>query len=78
MNYQGTTFKSFLIVLPIMFLPMMLVGGISMISSMNVALITLTVLGLLGILFRKQLLNICVNQFNNRKYALAEGFRKTE
>ncbi len=78
MNYQGTTFKSFLIVLPIMFIPMMLVGGISMISSMNVALFTLTVLGLLGVLFRKQLINICVNQFNNRKYALAEGFRKTE
>ena len=78
MNYQGTTFKSFLIVLPIMFIPMMIVGGISMISSMNVALLVLTILGLLGIIFRKQLITLCVNQFNNRKYALAEGFRKTE
>lgn len=78
MNYQGTTFKNFLIVIPIMFIPMMLVAGISMISSMEVALWVLIGLGLLGILFRKQLTTLCVNQFNNRKYALAEGFRKTE
>lgn len=78
MNYQGTTFKSFLIVLPIMFVPIMIIYGITMISSMKVALLVLTFLGLLGIVFRKQLITICVKQFNNRKYALAEGFRKTE
>ena len=78
MNYQGTTFKSFLIVLPIMFVPIMTIYGITMISSMKVALLVLTFLGLLGIVFRKQLITICVKQFNNRKYALAEGFRKTE
>lgn len=78
MNYQGTTFKNFLIVIPIMFIPMMLVAGISMISSIKVALWVLIGLGLLGIILRKQLTTICVNQFNNRKYALAEGFRKSE
>jgi hypothetical protein len=78
MNYQGTTFKNFLIIIPIMFIPMMLVAGVSMISSMEVALWVLIGLGLLGIIFRKQLTTLCVNQFNNRKYALAEGFRKTE
>ena len=29
-----------------------------------------------GILLRKQLLTLCVHQFNRRKYALAEGFRQ--
>jgi len=78
MNYQGTTFKSFLIVLPIMFVPMIIVGGVSSFASVNVALIILTLLGLTGILFRKQMLNLCVNQFNKRKYALNEGFRQVE
>jgi hypothetical protein len=78
MNYQGTTFKSFLIVMPMMFVPMIIVGAISAIASINIALIILATMGLAGILFRKQLINICVNQFNRRKYALNEGFRQVE
>lgn len=78
MNYQGTTYKNFLIVLPLMFLPMIMVGVLSSIASMNVALWTLTIFGLLGILFRKQLITLCVTQFNRRKYVMAEGFREGE
>ncbi|MDR3652080.1 MAG: DUF5687 family protein [Paludibacter sp.] len=78
MNYQGTTYKNFLIVLPLMFLPMIIVGVLSSLASMNIALWTLTILGLLGILFRKQLITLCVNQFNRRKYLMAEGFREGE
>jgi hypothetical protein len=78
MNYQGTTYKSFLIILPIMFLPMILVGVIWAIASITVALWSLTILGLIGILLRKQMISICVNQFNKRKYILAEGFREGE
>jgi hypothetical protein len=78
MNYQGTTYKSFLIVLPIMLLPMLIVGTISTLFSPAAALWALTLLGITGILFRKQLISICVNQFNRRKYKLAEGFREGE
>ncbi len=78
MNYQGTTFKSFLIVMPMMFVPMALIGIISIFASANVALSVLAGLGLLGILFRKQLITLCVNQFNKRKYALLNGFREVE
>jgi len=78
MNYQGTTYKSFLIVLPIMFLPMLIVGLMSMIFSLAAALWTLTILGFTGIVLHKQLITICVNQFNKRKYKLAEGFREGE
>jgi len=76
MNYQGTTFKNFLIVMPILFLPMLLVWVLTTLASISVALWTLTAMGAMGILFRKQLITICVNQFNRRKYALAEGFRE--
>jgi hypothetical protein len=76
MNYQGTTYKSFLIVLPIMFLPMIIVGVMSKLFSLPIALWSLTFMGILGILFRKPLINMCINQFNRRKYKLAEGFRE--
>ncbi len=78
MNYQGTTYKSFLIVLPIMFLPMIIVAAVSAIAGITVALWSLTTLGILGIAFRNQLITVCVNQFNRRKYKLAEGFRESE
>jgi hypothetical protein len=78
MNYQGTTYKSFLIIMPIMLLPMLIVFGLTTFASISVALGTLTGLGILGIIFRNQLLTLCVNQFNRRKYVLAEGFRESE
>lgn len=78
MNYQGTTFKSFLIVLPIMFVPMILVTVISTFFSMTMALWVLTILGFAGIVLRQPILKLCVNQFNSRKYKLAEGFRQGE
>ena len=78
MNYQGTTYKSFLIVLPIMFIPMGIVWVLSTFVSLAAALWTLTGLGLVGILLRKPLITVCVNQFNRRKYKLAEGFREAE
>ena len=78
MNYQGTTYKSFLIVLPIMFLPMAIVGILSTFVSLAAALWTLTILGLVGLVLRKPLIKMCVNQFNRRKYKLAEGFREAE
>lgn len=78
MNYQGTTFKSFFIVIPIMFVPMIIVGVLSSLASITVALWTLSVMGLAGILFRNSLITVCVNQFNRRKYKLAEGFREGE
>ena len=78
MNYQGTTYKSFLIVLPIMFLPMLIVYILSTLVSLPIALWTLVLLGIIGILFRNQLINLCVGQFNRQKYKLAEGFREGE
>jgi hypothetical protein len=78
MNYQGTTYKSFLIVVPIMILPMIIVGTLSAFFSLKVALWTLTLLGITGIVFRNFLITLCVNQFNRRKYKLTEGFRESE
>lgn len=78
MNYQGTTFKNFIIVVPIILLPMFLIWVLSLFVSINAALFILGAAGFAGILFHKPLINLCAEQFNNRKYALAEGFRESE
>lgn len=78
MNYQGTTYKNFLIILPLMFVPIIILSLLTYIISQAAALWTLALLGLAGILFQKQLITLCVNQFNKRKYKMAEGFRQGE
>jgi hypothetical protein len=77
-NYQGTTFKNFLIVIPMMFLPMALIGGLSFFIETYIILLILSGMGLLGIIFHQPLITLCVKQFNKRKYDLAMGFRESE
>jgi hypothetical protein len=77
-NYEGTSFKNILVALSMMFLPMALVGGLSFFIETYIILLILAGIGLLGIIFHKQLITLCINQFNKRKYILAQGFRESE
>jgi len=78
MNYQGMTYKNYLIIFPIIFVPMIVVAVLSYFASLWVALGTLSIIGLAGILLRKPILNSLVSLFHDRKYKLAEGFREGE
>ena len=78
MNMQGVTYKNFLVMIPLLVVPMALIGIFSLFDAKNIALIILAALGLAGIIFWKQLLEITEKQFLKRKYALCEGFRKKE
>ena len=77
-NYQGTTFKSFLIMLPVLLIPMIIVGVLSSIFNTMVALWTIAILGILGLVCHKPILSLCVKQFNTQKYKMAQGFREHE
>jgi hypothetical protein len=69
-NYQGTTFKNFLIVIPMMFFPMALVDILSFFVEMYVIMAILADTGLIGIVLHKQMLTLCINQFNKPFTAL--------
>lgn len=77
-NYQGTTYKSFLIVLPILFIPMIVIGTASLIGQTNIGLLIMGLLGLAGFLFREKLIDLSVKLLNKRKYIIAQGFREKE
>ena len=76
-NYQGTTYKSFLIVLPILFLPMIIMSIASALGNPNMGLVVMGSLGLIWFLFREKILDLTVKLFNRRKYIMAAGFRET-
>lgn len=78
MNYQGTTYKNFLIVLPMMFFPMVFISILSAFSVAHFGLVILSIMGFIGIIFQRQLLKFAEKQFLKRKYAMSEGFRKKE
>jgi hypothetical protein len=77
-NQQGTSFKNIFVAISMIFFPMMLVGGLSFFIKTYIILMILAGIGLLGIIFHKQLITVCINQFNKRKYILAQGFRESE
>lgn len=77
-NYQGTTYKSFLIILPIMFIPILLAGVLNIFTTYNVIMLIFGVLGLLGMLLLPVQMKLSTQHYNKRKYAMAEGFREKE
>jgi hypothetical protein len=76
MNMQGASYKNFIIVIPLVVLPSMLIVIFNLFSAIHIALIILALLGLAGILFREPLLKMIEQQFLRRKYVLCTGFRK--
>lgn len=78
MNMQGVSYKNFIVMIPLLLVPILLVNLFALFSASHVGLIILSLLGLAGILFREPLLRVTEKQFLKRKYALCTGFRKKE
>ncbi|NLO71622.1 MAG: hypothetical protein GX102_11920 [Porphyromonadaceae bacterium] len=78
LNYQGTTYKSFLIIIPVMFLPGVLAVILNLFLTFNQILLVFGIIGLIGIFLLPLQINLSTGHFNKRKYAMAEGFRKKE
>jgi len=78
MNFQGTSFKNFLIVLPVMFLPSLIAFITGLFTDKMVSLWIIGGVGFLGIMLYKPVLDLCEKQFLKKKYYMADGFRATE
>jgi peptidoglycan/LPS O-acetylase OafA/YrhL len=78
MNMQGVSYKNFLVMIPLLVIPISLISLFALFSATYIALIIIALMGLAGILFRDSLLSVIEKQFLRRKYALCTGFRKKE
>lgn len=78
MNMQGVSYKNFIVMIPLLLVPIALVKIFALFSADYIALIILSLLGLAGILFRESLIRMTERQFLRRKYALCTGYRKKE
>jgi hypothetical protein len=75
-NYQGVGASQFLIMLPLLLLPVILYALLTVYLDKIAAVSVLGLLGVIGLLFHKTLMNKAVARFRRRKYIIAEGFRE--
>jgi xanthosine utilization system XapX-like protein len=75
-NYQGVGASQFLIMLPLLLLPVILYALLTVYLDKIAAVSVLGLLGVIGLLFHKTLMNKVVARFRRRKYKIAEGFRE--
>jgi hypothetical protein len=76
-NWQGTGASQFIMMLPAMLLPMIIVSVFNLLGLADWGFGVLAIIGLLGILFHKLILRGICRRFAQAKYAQAEGFRMT-
>jgi hypothetical protein len=77
MNYQGAGAAQWLVGIPLMFIPALIFWLLNKFISLEVALFTLSGLGIIGILMRSSLLNFLAGVYRKRKYAMINGFKQT-
>ena len=76
MNYQGTTYKNFLFVMPILFVPWGFVALCSSLFTWQIGVGILGALGLIGLLLYRQVIRVIERIFVQRKYILCDSFRQ--
>ena len=76
MSYQGSSYKNFLIMIPMIFLPWVFVGIMAMFAPWQTAVYALGGFGVLCLLLHRPIFNMVEKTFLARKYTLCEGFRE--
>lgn len=76
MNYQGTGITQFLITIPLMVVPILIVAIPMALGRDNLAWIILISLSLLSLALHKFWMKGIIANFNERKYLTADGFRQ--
>lgn len=77
-NMQGTSATQFLIMLPVLGAPILIFSLLYFLVSLNAALITLTILGVMGIIFRNKLMDMVTKQYRAKKHRMIAGFKEKD
>ena len=75
-NMQGTSANQFLIMIPVLIVPILIFTLFYYLISLEVAVIVLCVLGLVGLALRNTLLDKVTEQYRKKKYGMIAGFKE--
>ena len=76
MNYQGLGINNFIMVIPLMALPVFIYWISSLFFGHTTAVLIIGSFGLLGLIFNQSLIRMAVNNFQKKRYQIAEGYRQ--
>lgn len=76
MNYQGVGINNFILALPLLVMPILIFWPVNLLFGYMTAVITLAMLGMIGILAHKWLISLAVKHFEEKRYGIAEGYRQ--
>jgi hypothetical protein len=76
MNYQGTGITQFLVILPIIGIPLLIYFLHKILGILPYYYYSIAVIGLIGIALNKHMLEMVESRFMKRRYKMAVGFRK--
>ncbi len=75
-NMQGTSATQFLIMVPVLIVPIILFSIFYYLISWQVAAGVLAVLGIIGFAMKNYLLNLVTEQYKRKKYGMIAGFKE--
>lgn len=73
-NYQGTSATQFIVIIPILALPMLLFWLFKSMVSFNAGIISIAMVGILTLVFKKYLMNMIEKKYIKDKYAAIHAF----
>ena len=73
-NYQGTSATQFVVIIPILALPMLLFWIFKTMVSINAGILSIALVGLLTLVFKKYLMNFIERKYIKDKYAAIHAF----
>ena len=75
-NMQGMGAAQWLVGIPLMAVPMLIFVMLQLLISLGVAIIALSIMGIVGLVFRKKLMTSITNLYRTKKYAMVHGFKE--
>lgn len=75
-NYQGTGAAQWLVGIPLLIAPIIIWASVYYAGGINVANITLIVIGLIGFALRNEILNRIAKKYQENKYKILIGFKE--
>jgi hypothetical protein len=75
LNYEGFSMALFLIIIPIMAIPMFFYYGANAFDQPLLGVFLIALIGLIGFVFHDKLINISVTLFKKNRYKIGAAFR---
>ena len=76
LNYEGAGAAQWLIGIPFLFVPIIIYAPFSLMGFRELGVVTVGLIGLIGIILQKKIIDLTYKRFLDRRYKIASSFRK--